>query len=424
MAKVHKVCHILRRFNKDQWGGTESVAYHISRQLVQKGVKSPIFCTNMFAERGLECIDGIPVHRHSYTFPWFFLDDHARAQMQLKGGSPLSFSLLWALAREPETSLIHTHVHGRLGGIARSVARWKGIPYVVTVHAGYYTLPSELSQKMMQPFEGKWEWGKVFGFFLGSRRTLEDADAVIAVGMDEYEILKKKYPHKSIYHIPNGVDTEFFQSGRAKRFRDTYSLQGPFVLCVSRIDDQKNQLCLLRAFATFHKSHPEYQLVLIGPVTLPSYLEKLLSCAETLGVGKSLKVIEGISPDDPLLADAYSAASFFVLPSSVEPFGIVILEAWAAGTPVIASKVGGIPGFTKDEENVLWFEADNDEMLVEKMSQLAGNQEKKERLTLGGKKAVESYGWDAISEKILAVYEDVIEKKKSALGCLEDGKGK
>ena len=110
------------------------------------------------------------------------------------------------------------------------------------------------------------------------------------------------------------------------------------VLCVARIDRQKNQMMLVEALAR----HPSMDVRLIGPVTQPDYRSELEARAEALGVSGRLHILGGLKPGGKELLSEYRNADLFVLPSRHEPFGIVVLEAWAAGLPVVASDIGGL----------------------------------------------------------------------------------
>jgi glycosyltransferase involved in cell wall biosynthesis len=99
----------------------------------------------------------------------------------------------------------------------------------------------------------------------------------------------------------------------------------------------------------------------------------------------------------------------FVLPTSNEPFGIVILEAWASSTPVIATRIGGIPGFTTDNENILLFEDNNAAMLTQKMEQLAGDKPLQQKLSANGFTEVSAqYDWSAIAKRVMNIYTEVL----------------
>lgn len=410
MTAVTKVAHVMRRFSLQKWGGTESVVFNLAREYTRSGVESPVYCTEMFSKQGCEQVEQVPVHRFPYVFPWLGLSEEAKAKLRLKGGSPVSFSLLRALYREPGLSLIHAHVQHRLGGIARTVARLRNIPYVVSIHGGYLTLPEEQTEKMRDPFRGKLEWGKVFGWLLGARRVLDDADAIICVGRDEHDIMQKKYPGKSHY-MPNGVRTEWFRNAAPEPFRRNHGLASddPFILCVSRIDYQKNQLLLVQAFARFAAAHPRWKLVLVGPVTVEAYGAQIRDEVRKAGLESRVLLIPGFQPDDPLLPSAYKAASMFVLPTVHEPFGIVILEAWAAGTPVIATRIGGIPGFTHDGQDILLFERNDENALVGHLEALSNDDTLRARLTAGATREVSHYDWTAIAQRMRAIYDQALE---------------
>ena len=86
--------------------------------------------------------------------------------------------------RPREAELIFV-ARGRTGGIGRYVARRRGIPYVVTLHGGVFDVPAEEAQSLTDPTRGTLEWGKVLGWWVGSRRVLDDAAAILCVGLEE-----------------------------------------------------------------------------------------------------------------------------------------------------------------------------------------------------------------------------------------------
>ena len=399
----------MRRFVPDKWGGTETVVFNLARELEKNGTNSPIFCTDMFSKPGSEKIDGVTVRRFRYCFPWFGLSEEAKSALRLKGGSPLSLPLFFGLLRQKNLTLIHTHVGRRLGGIARTIARIRKIPYVIHVHGGRHTVPQEQYDSMTAPIKGKIEWGKIFGLVFGSRKVFDDAAAVICVGQSEADEMRER-GQKNVHYLPNGVHVQRFADAMPQAFRQEYGLEDrKFVLCLSRIDFQKNQLLLVKAFAEFRKTHPDWKLVFIGSVSVEEYYRKILDEIARQNLQDSVLIIPGLKPDDPLLPSAYKAAEIFVLPTANEPFGIVILEAWAAGAPVIATRVGGIPGFTTDGENILLTENNDEAMLTEKMNRLAGSMELRTKLSMNGRAEVAAhYDWSAIADRVVKIYEEVL----------------
>jgi glycosyltransferase involved in cell wall biosynthesis len=193
-------------------------------------------------------------------------------------------------------------------------------------------------------------------------------------------------------------------------FRQTYGIgfEEKIVLCVSRIDRQKNQMALVRAFADFALTRPDYRLVLIGGIAVESYREELQQEITRLGLAGKITFIEGLRADDPLLPSAYKASEMFVLPSWYEPFGIVVLEAWAAGIPVIASRVGGIPGFASDGRNVLLNDPGDVNGLKCRMEQLADDAGLREELARNAFSAVAYYDWSRVVDQMRTVYAQVV----------------
>lgn len=411
-----EVAHITRRFVLSDWGGIETAVVNLCDQMRSFAVNSEVFATKMLSGEAQELIQGLPVRRFGYVFPWLFLSAEEKKAMCYKGGSPLSLPMLYSLIRRPNLSLIHTHVQHRLGGVARTAAKLRGLPYVVTIHGGYFTIPLSQAEEMQKPFSGRLEWGKAFGMLLGSRKTLQDADAIICIGRDEYEVMKRQYPNGVVHHVPNGVPVDDFKDAKPDLFREHYQIPADekIVLSVSRFDYQKNQLLLIRSFAKHLKQFPQSRLVMIGAVTVKNYYDQLVREVKSLNLQDKVLFIPGISPGDPMLPSAYQAADCFVLSSSTEPFGIVILEAWAAGTPVIASRVGGIPGFTKDGEDVLLFSDQDEDELTDRMKKVFSSQSLSRHLVSQGSESVKSYGWGKIAKKTRSVYDEAIERKKGS----------
>lgn len=181
-------------------------------------------------------------------------------------------------------------------------------------------------------------------------------------------------------------------------------MRAPFarLLCVSRIDYQKNQLALLDLLA----AEPACALTLVGPVTADWYAAKIRARAKALGLEGRVTLVPGLPPDSPRLAEAYAAADVFVLPSLHEPFGIVALEAMRAGLPLLAANVGGLPDFVKDGENGLLFDPSRPETLVAAYRRLTPACAA--RLAVNGRATAAAYAWPALAERLMALYRDLV----------------
>ena len=258
--------------------------------------------------------------------------------------------------------------------------------------------------------------GKILGYWVGSRKVLEDAAAIICVGKDEYEAMIKRYPNKYIEYLPNGVDIKRFSHGDGKAFRQAHGIPEDRFVCLTmaRLDVQKNQLGLIQQLPLLLQQNPQIHLLFIGPVTSRSYADSLKSEAEHLGVGDHLTIIEGLSYRDQSLVDAYYAASCFVLPSLHEPFGMVVLEAWASGLPVAVSDRGGLSALVEEDKTGLFFDpsapVSDPKSISSVLGRLSIDSPLQESLGKAGLKlASESYSWDIITTRLMAIYQRVYE---------------
>jgi len=408
---LKKVIHIPRRFVANEWGGTETTILELCKAMSANGVDSKIFTSKALSTVESELIDGVSVSRFRHFYPFLGMNPEIIEQMDKKAGNLFSFSLLFTLLFSKSVRLIHLHTGKRMGGIGRLVARLRGIPYVVTLHGGVFDVPSSEAAAIIEPNrKAGFEWGRILGALVGARRVLEDADAVICVGQREAELARKSLPNKRIEFIPNGVDISHFALGDGDKFRKTHGIpaNSRIILCLSRIDYQKNQLALVEALPDILSKAPEAHVVLVGPTTVQSYADDLDGRIAELGLQRNITRIGGLRYSDPALCDAYYAADLFCLPSLHEPFGIVILEAWASNLPVIASNVGGIPSFTRDEEDVLLFDPSKPSELVRAVVRVFDDPELSQKLRINGhRRAIEEFDWSIIGKRLVGLYEDL-----------------
>lgn len=227
-----------------------------------------------------------------------------------------------------------------------------------------------------------------------TRRVPEDFGGIVCVGEDEYLRYRTIHPH--VMYLPNGVDAKMFRTDRdfsSKRSSDAVN-----AVTVARIDRQKNQMMLVEALAR----HPGLRIRLVGPVTQPDYKMELERRAAELGVQDRLSFAGSLKPcSDELLAE-YRSADVFILPSRHEPFGIVVLEAWAAGLPVVASNVGGLARLcAAHPKAAATFEpGDAASMDAALERALAGGKAMSE----AGVAAASGYDWATLSERLVDFY--------------------
>jgi glycosyltransferase involved in cell wall biosynthesis len=404
------VVQVARRFVRSDWGGTETAILETSKRLLSVGHRTEIICPNALAETPQESIAGVNVTRYPYFYPYLGLNENAKIQLDKKGGNLLSFPLMRRLRAEQPLDLIHLHTGKRLGGMVRHVARKRSIPYVVSLHGGVFDVPEEESRSWTAPTRKTWEWGKALGWWFGSRKVLDEAAAIICVGRKESELVRSRYPGQRVVHLPNGVDVERYRTGSYLRFRRQHRIpdNATVLLTVGRIDPQKNQLALVRILPQLRKSHPQLHLLLVGHITNEQYHRTLLDEIRDLGLTRNVTLIPGIDPESQDIVDAYHSADVMVLPSIHEPFGIVLVEAWAAGLPVAASRVGGIASLIRDGDDGVMFDPGDNNAIGNAIDGLLRNPVRRHLLARNGcAKATDQYSWNRITEQLVEVYKEV-----------------
>lgn len=402
-----KIFHITRRFSKSEWGGTETVILETAKAQKAMGFEPVILTTTALDDKRDDEIDKIPIKRFSYIYPWFGLTKDDKVALDKKGGNLLSFPMLYYLLIQNSPLIYHLHTSNRIGAAARFAAKIKGVPYVVSLHGGLSNIPVAEMDSLLKPIQHKIEWGKAAGFLLGSRKVIKEANAIICVGRDEWEENSKIYGEKKVFYQPNGVDCKKFINGKGMDFREKFKIgkDAKLILCVSRIDHQKNQKMLVELLPQLKKRNANVFLALIGPPTNPKYYSDIENMISAKNLDASVLIRKGFPPDSPDLVNAFCAADVFVLPTIHEPFGIVILEAWAAHKPVAASRIGGIPFFVDDNVNGLLFNPQKPDEAVDKIISLINDEKLASSIGEAGfKKAKEMFSWESLSEKLLSIY--------------------
>lgn len=408
-----KTAQILRRFSFAEWGGTENVVWNTTRELNRRGESAEILATTALNRGRLETVEGVTIRRFPYFYPYFPLLPGRRLALDKKGGNPFVPALERYL-RQGDFSLLHCHNLGRLAELSLRAARRRGIPLVVSLHGGCLEVPEAERRELCRPLRGTFAYGGLLERALGWRSdVLAAADGIICVGENELAGLRQAYPAQRILFLPNGVDPSRFATPAAPAFdwrRELgLSAAGRLLLTVSRIDYQKNQKLAVHMLAQLPE---EAHLLLIGPVSAQWYYDELQELVRTTGQQRRVTIIPGLPPDDPRLVAAYQQADMFILPSLHEPFGIVVLEAWSAGLPVLASAVGGVGRLVEDGRTGLLFDPNSLDSLLAAYRRLP---EYAEQFRANGRRQIaEHYDWKLVVGKLQEFYQSCQEARGRA----------
>ena len=396
-----KIAHIVRRFTFSEWGGTESVVWHIAKQQKAQGLQPEILCTAALDKVGMEVVDGITIRRFSYLYPYFPMPVRDKLALDKKGGNPYSPRLINTL-KNGCYDIFHIHTGGRLANTALRVAKKLAVPTLMTLHGGSCAIPEQEITLMLKPLKHKFSYGGIIDRLLQLRKAPESqADVLLALSREEVEKLKKRYPEKQVELFPNGILHRELPDVGDFRKKHQIPEEKKLILCISRIDYQKNQKILLELLKKYDDTH----LLLIGPVTAQWYLDEILTEAENADTKKRLTIIPGLPPDSIELLKALKTAYCFILPSRHEPFGIAALEALDAEVPLIASAVGGLKDFLVDGKNALLFEDNNAASLLEAYNKI---ELLRNDLIANGTTTAQEYNWQNIAEKLTDLYRGLL----------------
>ncbi|MHB8522372.1 MAG: glycosyltransferase family 4 protein [Limisphaerales bacterium] len=406
----------MRKFNPAEWGGTETALQRLFEGLREHQVRSLAYCPripNGAADDPL-LKTGCTVKRFNSCVPIWGISRQRKDQMIAVGGNLMSFGLIRDLWREPEVSVIHSHTLGRIGGIALSVAKQRRVPFVVTIHGGALDLPPELRNGFKTPDTRGWEWGRMFGFLLQSRRLFVDADAIIACNSKEAGLLRERHPEKLILVQAHGVPVDRYRRDCREAARAAFPQirDRPMLLAVGRIDPVKNQGWLIEQAAEVLRRHPQVLVVLAGACTHATYGAAVETAVRHRGLESHVLFTGGLPPEDPRLIGLLQEAAAVVLPSLSETFGLVILEAWAAGTTVIANRTSGAAALIQHGQNGWLFDLPDPSAFHEAVHVALRQPELAAQFGANGARRVANeFDTQALAGRLKGLYEQLIEAK-------------
>ncbi len=271
--------------------------------------------------------------------------------------------------------------------VAARYARTRGIPFIF--HPIFYE--NEVRKKAI------WQiYKNTYG-----RGTFAAADVVVVISPQERKLIEKSnLPVRRYVLIPPGVDVQALkrQAGEATRQEDKQRI----ILTVSRLASGKGLDEIISVMPEIIRAVPEARLVIVGEdFGERSKLEKLI---QKHGLDQYVQLAGKL--DQQELINVYKNATLFVHPSYYEAFGIVLAEALAAGTPVVARNMGSVPFVAPHEKAGLLFGSRTD--MAEQIIKLLQNDGYRRELAEWGQKYVtENFSWDKSIKKLVAVYEEM-----------------
>ena len=303
------------------------------------------------------------------------------------------------------------HSHYWLSGLAaQELRRTWDVPFAQMFH----TLGHLKNQVAQRPEERESERR-----IAGEGEIMRSADRLVAASPLEKAQMAALYGADAckMEVIPPGVDLELFYPRDSEDAKERLGLcpQQHVVLFVGRIEPLKGIDTLLRAMAEATRQIPRWReelcVAVIGgdasvpPEALDAEMARLHVLRSDLGIEDLVTFLGARSQD--ALPDYYSAADVVVMPSHYESFGLVALEAMACGTPVIASRVGGLKYTVLHGVTGLHVSERDPMALAREIIRLILDQELRERLGRQARQVAQCYAWPSIADRIVRVYEDI-----------------
>jgi glycosyltransferase involved in cell wall biosynthesis len=213
-------------------------------------------------------------------------------------------------------------------------------------------------------------------------------------------------PASKITVIHCGVSIQFHREKKEVVMQAVWEalrINRPYLLYVGNLKPHKNVSTLLRAFAQLHKRNSSsHSLVIVGNDA--RWQRSLVDECFALGIREQTTFIPHVSR--ALLPKIYGGADLFVMPSTVEGFGLPVLEAMACGTPVVCSKAASLPEVGGDA--AAYFDPANSEELANLIERLLLSKDSREALSIKGLERAKKFTWQESTQKHIELYNSLI----------------
>ncbi len=394
-------------------GGMNVYVVELSKRLAARNIAVEIYtrATSSSLPPTVQAYDGVTVH-HVHAGPFEGLS---------KGELPgqmcvFAREVLRAEARHDLGwyDLVHSHywLSGQVGALVRD--RW-GVPLVHSMHT-----MAKVKNELLAVGDTPEPESRV----IGEEQVVETADMLIANTDIEAKQLVNLYDADPgrVEVVHPGVDLSVFGRTTSARSRLGIPAGAVVLMFAGRIQPLKAPDVLLRAVALLLERDPGLRERLIVPVVGgPSgsgleHPESVAQLASSLGVADVVRFVPPVAQSE--LADWYAAATLVCVPSYNESFGLVAVEAQAAGTPVVAAAVGGLTTVVRDGVSGFLVEGHDPADYAATMARIVDQPALRAELSRGAVRQAAEFTWDRTAERTVEVYRQAAQAMREDLAQL------
>jgi len=302
--------------------------------------------------------------------------------------------------------VLHSHywLSGQVGWLAAE--RWD-VPLVHTMHT-----MARVKNAALAPGDSPEPPTRV----IGEEQVVAASDALVASTAEEAQDLVGMYDADParVHVVAPGVDLSTFRprADRAALRRDLgLPVDRDVVLFAGRVQPLKAPDVLVRALGVLRATGRPVPLLVVlgGPSGRATALTELRALAATAGVADDVRFHPPVSRAE--LARWFAAADLVAVPSRSESFGLVAVEAQAAGTPVVASAVGGLRTVVQDGVSGRQVRGHDPAVWADALAGALADPASRTTWRTGARRVAERYGWDATAEQVLKVYALAAERR-------------
>jgi glycosyltransferase involved in cell wall biosynthesis len=239
-------------------------------------------------------------------------------------------------------------------------------------------------------------------------QAIRRADAYVALTTFERDyVVQKGVPEDQVAVIGGGVDMSDFADAEGRAMRKRYGWRdAPVVGVIARQSALKRLDIVLQAMLQVWDRYPDVHLVMAGARTSHTLdLEQMIAAFPPEKRARVTLINDFSEQEKPKLI---AACDLVAHPSGNESFGIVFIEAWACGKPVVGARIGAIPSVIDDGKDGLLFRYLDADDMARAILDLLSNRSRRIQMGQAGRdKVLQSYTWEVVTDQLRSLYEKV-----------------